>query len=287
MSKLWPGPVGLMFEVPQKQRQEAAQQLGVPAGLLFNPEGQIVLRCPDQPLTRAILRQAGQPVVVTRAGLAAGSETSRAPAGDAVPEQVSMVFDAGPTRFSKPSTVIQVKADSWEIVREGIFDRRIIERMLRTTVLFVCSGNTCRSPMAAALARKVIAESLGVPQSELADRGYEVVSAGAMAMPGMRATPQAVQAVQTMGAELSSHRSQPLTVELVNRADVILTMGAAHTEAVTVLSPAAAGRTLSLNPEGDVEDPIGSDSAHYRVLATQIEQMVRRRMGETVLKEGS
>ena len=140
--------------------------------------------------------------------------------------------------------------------------------------------------MAAALARKVIAEQIGVPQSELAERGYEVVSAGAMAMPGMRATPQAVQAVQAMGAELGSHRSQPLTVELVNRADVILTMSAAHSEAVTGLVPSAEGRTMTLNPEGEVDDPIGSDSEHYRVLAAQIEEMVRRRLAETVLKEG-
>lgn len=286
MSKLWPGPVALMFEVSPKQRAETARQLEVPAELMFNPEGQIVLRCPDHPLTGSILRQAGQPVIVTRAGLAAGSETSRAPAGDAVPEQVSLVFDAGPTRFSKPSTVIQVKGEAWEIVREGIYDRRIIERMLRTTVLFVCSGNTCRSPMAAALARKAIAEHVGVSQGDLADRGYEVVSAGAMAMPGMRATPQAVQAVQGLGGELASHRSQPLTVELVNRADIILTMGASHTEAVTGLVPSAASRTLPLNPEGEVEDPIGSDTEHYRVLAGQIEEMLRRRLGESVLKDG-
>jgi protein-tyrosine phosphatase len=284
ISKLWPGPVALMFDVPEARRNETARRLEIEPGLFFNPQGQIVLRCPDQPLTRAILRAAGQPVAVTRAGLPAGN-TGRAPGRDAVPDQVSIVFDAGPTRFSRPSTVVHVKGNEWEIVREGIFDRRIIERMLRTTVLFICSGNTCRSPMAAALARKLIADHVGVSQSELPERGFEVVSAGAMAMPGMRATPQAVDAVEAMGAELSSHRSQPLTVELVNRADAIFTMSASHTEAVTSLVPSAASRTMTLNPEGDVEDPIGSDSEHYRILAGEIEEMLRRRLGETVLRD--
>lgn len=284
MEKLWPGPVALTFDVAEPRRREVAQAMGMAPGLLFGSEGQIVLRCPDEPLTREILRSTQQPVIVSRAGLTAGADANRAPAPEAVPHQVSLILDAGQTRFSKPSTVVRVRGEKWQIVREGIYDRRIIERMLRTSVLFVCSGNTCRSPMAAALARKLIADHMGVSQAELSDRGYDIASAGTMAMPGMRATPQAADAVAELGGELASHRSQPLTVELINHADVIITMGGAHTEGVLSLVPSAAARTLTLDPEGDVEDPIGLDAEHYRNLAGRIREMIRRRLGETVLK---
>jgi len=59
----------------------------------------------------------------------------------------------------------------YEIVRAGVYDERIIERMLRTTILFVCSGNTCRSPMAEAIARRVLADQLRVSEDELEQQG--------------------------------------------------------------------------------------------------------------------
>ena len=67
-------------------------------------------------------------------------------------DKVDLILDAGPSRYSKPSTIVRVRDGKYEIVREGIYDERIIERLLRTTILFICSGNTCRSPMAEAIA---------------------------------------------------------------------------------------------------------------------------------------
>src|SRR5438067_1534332 len=126
--------------------------------------------------------------------------------------------NAGPTKFAKPSTIVRVGAESYQVVRQGVYDERIIEKMLRTTVLFVCSGNTCRSPMSEAIARRLLAEKLGVAEADLEKKGIVVMSAGASAMHGARATPQAVEAVKGLGADLSRHRSQPLSVELIHRA---------------------------------------------------------------------
>ena len=127
--------------------------------------------------------------------------------------KADLILDAGPPRYAKPSTLIRVKDDGYEIVREGIYDARIIEKMMRTTILFVCSGNTCRSPMAEAITRRVLAEKLQVPDDALAQKGIHIISAGSFAMPGSPATPQAVEAVKQVGADLSQHRSRPLTVE--------------------------------------------------------------------------
>ena len=83
-----------------------------------------------------------------------------------------------------------MRDDGYDIVRSGVYDERIIERLLRTTVLFVCSGNTCRSPMAEALARDVLAKGMNVSPDDLEKKGVIVLSAGSFALPGARATPQ-------------------------------------------------------------------------------------------------
>ncbi|HEY0008650.1 MAG TPA: Sua5/YciO/YrdC/YwlC family protein, partial [Tepidisphaeraceae bacterium] len=255
IKKLWPGPVGLIFDVPPERRAVVAAKYGVEEAVLFD-NGTITLRCPLQPVFEDVVSKVNAPIVVTRLG----EVTNQIPADFASQaSDVDLVLDAGPTRYSKPSTLLRVKDDGYEIVRAGIFDDRILQRQLRTTILFVCSGNTCRSPMADALARKIISKSLGVSESQLEQQGYEVVSAGVYAMPGTRATPQAVEAVRSMDADLSRHRSQPLTRELVNQADTIYGMGESHLNAIRSVTPSAASKLHLLDSSGDIEDPIGSD----------------------------
>jgi protein-tyrosine phosphatase len=170
----------------------------------------------------------------------------------------------------------------YEIVRSGIYDERIIERLLRTTVLFVCSGNTCRSPMAEAIARRVLADRLHVSEDELENKGISVISAGSFALPGARATPAAIDAVKAMGADLSKHRSRPLSVELIHQADVIYTMSKNHAQAVAALVPSASQKTRTLDPDKDVEDPIGGDLSLYQELAVELKKLIEKRLEESV-----
>ncbi|HSU65946.1 MAG TPA: Sua5/YciO/YrdC/YwlC family protein, partial [Tepidisphaeraceae bacterium] len=144
--KLWPGPIGLIFDVSAERRRAVAAELQLPEGEIY--EGStLTLRCPDHPVATDVIEEAEGPVVLTTAG----STTADNPwhperAAEELQGKVDLIFDAGATKYSKPSTLLKVLDGKYEIVRQGVYDERIIERLLRTTILFVCSGNTCRSP---------------------------------------------------------------------------------------------------------------------------------------------
>ena len=140
-------------------------------------------------------------------------------------------------------------------------------------ILFVCTGNTCRSALADALAQKVIVER------GLAD--VEVQSAGTSAWDGAPASDGALLVGMERNLDLSQHRAQTLTRELVRDADLILAMGPHHLERIEALGGAGksylitefASRGASARP---VNDPIGGELEVYRATADELEDEVRR-----------
>ena len=240
----------------------------------------ITLRCPDHPVFTDIVSRVKEPLALIAVGQGTGDISDLS---EEILSHVETVFDAGQPRFSKPSTLVRVKEDSYEIARAGVYDERIIDRLLRTTILFVCSGNTCRSPMAEAIAKRYLADRLSAPADDLEKRGIIVMSAGSFALPGSPAAAPAVEALKLMGLDLSRHRSRPLSVELIHQADFIYTMSQSHAKAVVSLVPAAAGKVSALEPERDIEDPIGGDLSLYTQVAEQLKILIEKRLAHAVV----
>jgi len=139
------------------------------------------------------------------------------------------------------------------------------------TVLFVCTGNLCRSPMAAAILRSRLAR-------DPARRGWRVLSAGLWAEDGLEASSGAVMAMAERGLDLSGHRSRRVTGSVLQDADLILGMTHHHVEALRLAFPQAAGRVHLLaemaGESYDVTDPYGLAPVEYRAAATGLVRLI-------------
>jgi protein-tyrosine-phosphatase len=145
----------------------------------------------------------------------------------------------------------------------------------RRLVVFVCEGNTGRSPSAAALMRSELARWPGGAE------GIFATSAGvAVGSPGAPIAPAAAAALEELGVHVHPHGSQQLTRELCARASLIFCMTSGQRDAVLALAPEAAAKTLRLDPHADLPIPERDSPAAWASFAFRVRELVRDRLAE-------
>ena len=255
----WPGPLTLV--VPAL---EDGQTIGV--------------RMPDHPIALKLVQESQCPIASPSANYE-GNEPPKTcmEALKDLDGQIDMIIDGGTSRIGIGSSVVDLTKEKPVILREGVITQKDIDRVTgKKTILFVCTGNSCRSVMAEYLLKSKIKGREDV----------EVISAGTGVYLRSTASSETIAVLKEEGIDAAGHIAQPVNTILLKKSDLIIVMTRSHRDQVLERVPAVEKRVYMLreftNPASsgqnniDVPDPIGQPRGAYQVCLSDIKDAISK-----------
>lgn len=261
IEKFWPGPLTIIYY--KRLSSDENDKIGI--------------RVPAHSVLQKIIKETAVPIYLPSANISGEKEASSSEEVEKIfKDSIDLIVDCGPTTLSKPSMVIDLTIHPFKILREGsIKQEDIVKVFVRRRILFICTGNTCRSVIAQFILDKVIRNS-----HYLRNR-YEVISAGTFALMG---TPPASEVIKLLkekeDIDATNHQAKRLNRENILSSDLIITMEKVHKDIVIKIEPTAAERTFLLSKflpeskEEDIHDPIGENYESYEKIYEIIKQAI-------------
>jgi protein-tyrosine phosphatase len=285
--RCWPGPIQFVVDASHPQRA-GSQGSGLTARLapsvrrFLGAEQTIGARVPaHEAIRQTSMLLPGFLAVVAMEGENGASGVDSAELQSRYGDRLALIVDDDPRQCAKPASVVRLLDEGWQLLREGAVPAAMLEELSACMIVFVCTGNTCRSPLAEALCKKQLADRLGCMVEELPRRGFVVRSAGLSAATGCSAAEGAVAIGRSYGVDLAGHVTRPATAALLRQADHVFAMTQSHLRTIRASLPGAASWVKLISPSGDdLPDPIGGDEGIYQQCADKIWQCVTARLAD-------
>ncbi|MBI3817611.1 MAG: Sua5/YciO/YrdC/YwlC family protein [Planctomycetes bacterium] len=278
-NRYWPGPLILGLPIREPRPPWFARALPDPKQSFY------YVRNPAGSAARALLDAASDPLLAFELNHRGRALARESDLSESLRREMPVCLKYKTAAAIDAPAIVKIGPGLFEVEREGLLTKENLLKAAGRRILLVCTGNTCRSPMAQTVLRGQIAAALGGKPElnneqlvQFLDRfGYRVESAGIAPFPGAPASPHALSAVEELEYSLEGHSARVASFELLSEFDIALTMTAGHARRLRDFAPESL-QIERLDPSSDIEDPFGASLEMYRSVLHQIRAAVAARL---------